>query len=118
MIRVSCVVEDGGGLCRVVYILPEVGMLTTLVYKLAGKCEERMKTEKRSDLERLVCPTSRKQAVPCRFEFRAVCNRTDDDVSIAANSHRPSDRRVAARQAVWTESATVCGSVITRSHRP
>jgi len=62
-----------------VYTLPEVGMLTTLVYRLSGKCEDWMKTEKRSDVERLVCPTSRKQAQPCRYEFHVVCNRTDDD---------------------------------------
>jgi len=67
---------------RVVYILPEVGMLTTLVYKLTGNCEEHMKTEKVTEIEQLICPAaSRKETVPCRYEFHAVCNQTAEDVS-------------------------------------
>jgi len=63
-----------------VYILPEVGMLTTLVYKLTGTCEKRMKNEKLAELQQLVCPTSRKQAMPCRYELHAVCDQSGENV--------------------------------------
>ena len=64
------------------YILPEVGMLTTLVYKLsADECDDSMKTQKLSELDRLICPASAKTAEPCRYQLNAVCNQTADDVS-------------------------------------
>jgi len=57
-------------------------MLATLVYKLTGECEEYMKTEKIAELEQLICPAaSTEEAVPCRYEFHAVCNQTAEDVS-------------------------------------
>ena len=66
---------------RVVYLLPEVGMLTTLVYKLTGRCENYMKNEKLGELQQLICPSSRKSAMPCRYELHAVCDQTAENVS-------------------------------------
>ena len=59
-------------------------MVTTLVYKLTGKCEDYMKNEKLSELQQLICPASRKEAVPCRYQLHAICDKTADDVSTTA----------------------------------
>ena len=56
-------------------------MLSTLVYKLTGSCKSHMKNEKLGELQLLVCPPSRKQATPCRYEMHAVCDHTAPDVS-------------------------------------
>ena len=56
-------------------------MLTTLVYKLTGRCEKHMKNEKLSELQQLICPASRKEANPCRYEMHAICAQTTDNVS-------------------------------------
>jgi len=55
-------------------------MLTTLVYKLTDKCEKRMKNEKLGELQQLICPTSRKEAIPCRYEMHAVCDQRAQNV--------------------------------------
>jgi len=56
-------------------------MLTTLVYKLTGKCETHMRTEKLTELQPLICPPSRKEAIPCRYEMHAVCDQNAENVS-------------------------------------
>jgi len=72
--------DKNASVCAV-YVLPEVGMLTTLVYKLTGRCENYMKSEKLGELEQFICPASRKQATLCRYQLHAVCDQTAPNVS-------------------------------------
>jgi len=55
-------------------------MLTTLVYKLTGQCEKHMKNEKLAELLQLICPTSSKEAIPCRYAMHAVCDQRTQNV--------------------------------------
>ena len=71
-----------------VYVLPEVGMLTTLVYKLTGKCKTYMKNEKLSELQQLICPASKKEANPCRYEMHAVCAEHAENVRKIMLGHK------------------------------
>jgi len=74
-------VKDDSDVMCVVYVLPEVGMLTTIVYKLTGKCKNHMKNEKLSELQQLICPPSKKEANPCRYEMHAICAEHAENVS-------------------------------------
>jgi len=69
-----------------VYVIPEVGALATLVYKLTGKCLDHMKSEKLSELQPIMCPAAEpssklKKTSRCRYQMHAVCDQIDANVS-------------------------------------